>query len=91
MASENARATERVHAWVLQHRGVLAQLVGHCVRVAPNMPQRDIAQLVVGASGLGLRPTTPLAKDLFDALPQLIVFSKCVGCVQIVTPARPLT
>ena len=84
----DARATERIQSWVLQHRGVLGQLVSHrgtepkpepepepcastrtvaylcahhafaltqvshCVRVAGTVPQRDVAQLVVGAAGL---------------------------------------
>ena len=41
VASENSRALERVHTWVLQHRSILGQLVGHCVKVVMrSMPQR---------------------------------------------------
>ena len=33
VTSENARATDRVHTWVVQHRVILGHLVSHCVKV----------------------------------------------------------
>ena len=82
--TESSRDTSRVAQWVSEHRAVVQQLLAHCLRVAFDAPQRDVAQVMLGAAYLCLRPergqsTGPatLGRDLFDALPRLISFPMC--------------
>ena len=84
MHTESSRDTSRVAQWVSEHRAVVQQLLAHCLRVAFDAPQRDVAQVMLGAAYLCLRPergqsTGPatLGRDLFDALPRLISFPMC--------------
>lgn len=41
VTSENGRASERVHAWVFQHRAILEKLVNHCA--PPPASASDLA------------------------------------------------
>jgi hypothetical protein len=68
--TESSRDTSRVVQWVADHRSVVQQLLAHCLRVAFDAPQRDVAQVLLGAAYLCLRPDrgpssapAPLGRD----------------------------
>ena len=81
VSAECGRNDLRISAWVADHRNVVAQLLTHCLRVAFDAPQRDVAQVILGAAYLHLKPASTLhnglGRELFDALPRLVSFHSC--------------
>lgn len=45
VSAECGRNDLRIASWVADHRGVISQLLAHCLRVSFDAPQRDVAQV----------------------------------------------